>query len=734
MSFFRKAAFCMLCELLVILSAFSCLADSDVVALDEAATDTLPGYGYIKCAQLGDYVMYADFESGEFMVQNNVTASQWYSTPIDAKQDDFAQGINKTNLYSHILLQYIDKNSSENITNSYAACYKKNGIVVEKIDNGIKIIYNFKELGIKIPVDVFLCEDGFNARLSLSDISETEGNLVYNIALFPFLSTASANDKGWMLLPDGCGAISELNNGKYTAAPYRQKVYGADAIEEITIGKANREQIFIPALGLKRNNSALLTYLESGGGYAYANAYNWRMINGYNTVYFDFQLRNSYTFSLSAGDENTEFDRTDLSDDTILLNYIMLENENASLSGMISATQGKIFFDGEGKENRTNELFIKAILSIKTDKSFLGIPYSSQSALTTYDEISTILDDIKNVADVNSTVLLKNFHKDEIKGKVTKSVKPLNTLGSKSQMNELFSRDDTQFYISVSFDHFTRSGNGINRFFDAARNLSKASTRLFSYYRSTFSVNSSTETGYLVIPEQFTRLYEKYYKINKNDTFRKIDINTMGNTLYSWYNKKTVNTREKSADIVGGLLKRIKSEGIFLTAPAVNDYALPYMSYVYDVPTSSSGFIMSDYDIPFYQAVLDGYVGYAAGSVNQSPSPKDAFLRVMESNSDLSYTILYDDSVSLQGTEIEDVFACRYKSQREDILELVREYLNFRKLTEQSNIETYENLFEGIVRVTFSNGAVLITNHTKEAVTVDSIEIPAGSYDLRRIQ
>ena len=75
---------------------------------------------------------------------------------------------------------------------------------------------------------------------------------------------------------------------------------------------------------------------------------------------------------------------------------IMLENENASLSGMISATQGKIFFDGEGKENRTNELFIKAILSIKTDKSFLGIPYSSQSALTTYDEISTILDDIKN--------------------------------------------------------------------------------------------------------------------------------------------------------------------------------------------------------------------------------------------------------------------------------------------------------------------------------------------------
>ena len=36
--------------------------------------------------------------------------------------------------------------------------------------------------------------------------------------------------------------------------------------------------------------------------------------------------------------------------------------------------------------------------------------------------------------------------------------------------------------------------------------------------------------------------------------------------------------------------------------------------------------------------------------------------------------------------------------------------------------------------ISTANGAVLITNHTKEAVTVDSIEIPAGSYDLRRIQ
>lgn len=727
---FKKTVIGLLSFVLVTSSAFISFADTDTASVNETA---IPDEGYVKCAQMNEYVMYADFKSGEFTVENETTGSRWYSTPPGAEQDEYAQGINKTNLYSHILLQYIDENNSENITNSYAACFKRNGIEVEKIEHGIKIIYNFKELGIKIPVEVRLCENGFNAKLCLEEIIESEKNLVYNISLFPFLSTASADDSGWMLLPDGCGAVSELNNGKYTATPYHQQVFGADAIEEITVCPPYSEQVYIPVLGLKKNNSALLTYLQSGGGYAYANAYNARMINGYNTVYFDFQLRNSYTFSLSAGDENIEYDRSALSDDTIILNYIMLENGDACFSGMVSAVQNKIFADTVS-ESKGNDLFLKVISSIKTDKSFLGIPYSSQTALTTYDDLSGMLDDIKSVADVKSTVLLQNFHKDEVSGKVTKRIKPLGILGNKADMNKLFGRKNTSFYVSCTFDRFTSSGNGVNRFFDAARNLSKASTRLFSYLRSTFAINHDRQTGYLVIPDQMIGLYKKYYKSLKDDSFSKIDINTIGNTLYSWYSNKTVNSREKSRDIIVSLLEKMQSDGITITAPMANSYVLPYMTYVYDVATTSSGFMMCDYDVPFYQAVLDGYVGYAALPVNQSSSQNDAFLRVLESNSDLSYTVIYDDTVSLKGTEAEDIFACRYNQQRENILNTVNEFYEFRNNIQGSSIEKYEKLYEGIVRVGFSNGAVLTTNHTADNVTVDSVEIPAGGYNLRRGQ
>ncbi len=710
----------------VLLSGFIVAADTSM------AEQILPEEpGFTECARLDERILCADFENGEFYIEDRTSASRWYSTPVGAKQDEYAQGINKTNLYSHILLQYIDENGSENITNSYAAVLKRNGLSLEKIENGIKIIYNFKELGITVPVEISLTQYGFEVKLRLEEISETKGNLIYNITLFPFLSSASLSDRGFMLLPDGCGAISLLNNNRHTAEAYREPVYGEDAIEEVTASSVNKERVCIPAAGIKRNNSALFAFLRSGGGYAYVNACNSKMVNGYNSVYFDFQLRRSYTFSLSAGDENVEIDRSPLADDEILINYTMLEGDDAELSGMILAAQREIF-GGRERNVKNGGIFLKTIAACEIKKSFLGIPYTGTAAVTTYKQLEEMLNEIGESSGLDISVLLKNFHSDEIDGKVTKRINPINSLGSKKEMKRLFDRKNTDVFVSCSFDRFASSGNGVNRFFDAARNLSKASTRLYSYLLSTFSVNRSARTGYLVVPDKLYGIYEKFRK--KSDGFEQIDIDTLATTLYSWCKNKKTNSREKDKRLVTDLLKQMKADGFILTAPMANAYALPFLDYVYDVPASSSGFMMCDYSVPFYQSVINGFVGYSAESVNQSATPEDSFLSLLESGGDIAFTVMYNSDIPLKGTSAEGIFACRYNEQRETVIEIAKDYARFRNEIDNVFISGYEFPADGVVKTVFSNGTVLFTNHNAREVSVGAEKIPAGGYIIRRQQ
>ncbi len=729
----RRCTALMLAAAILLTFGFGAFAADD-------SSDTVPGWmtdgsdakeatdaEYETIAENTHFSLAVNAENGRFTLTDKKSGKEWGSNPPDAEEDDFAKGINRTNLYSQLWVQYIDKAGSENATNSHAGSYRKDGLQVKIQDSGFVAVYDFPELGITIPIKVELTDTGIKASIAFSEIKETADNLIYNITLYPYLCAASMQDTGWLLVPDGSGALIYLNNQKNTFGSYRQEVYGRDAAYEQMTLLPEEEQIYLPACGVKMQDGAMVAYLEQGGGYAYLNAAPSETVTSYNHAYFDFQLRRSYTFSLEAGDENKEFDRNPLPDDKIVMTCSFLNGEKAELAGMAEAVQNAVFGERQPKASKGDGLFLQTEQSTLQKKNFLGIPYHAQTALTTYDQLTDILAEMKEKAGISKArVTLKNSHKDEVKGKVTSSLRPLGILGGQKGFDRLKEASGAELYQSVRLMTFSKGGNGVNRFFDAVRNQSKAITRLFEYQLSTYQPLSPGGSRYLVAPQKLSDVADKLIK--KLPAQATLDVGELANLLYSCYKDKIVYPRSVTEKAVTEQLSKLKKSGAKLTANGANAYALPYLDYVYHVPTSSGRHSVFDEDVPFYQMVLEGYLAYSSPAINESANYSIAFLKALESGSDLSYTLMWNQEIRPDKTAAAGIFHCRYEQLREQMITELNAVQALRKATESSGIKSRTRNSEGLIQIVYQNGAALLLNDTDKTLTNGKYTVEPKNY------
>ena len=112
--------------------------------------------------------------------------------------------------------------------------------------------------------------------------------------------------------------------------------------------------------------------------------------------------------------------------------------------------------------------------------------------------------------------------------------------------------------------------------------------------------------------------------------------------------------------ILEGYEKANKDVGSVL-ADGANSYILPYVDHVTNVPVNSSGFNIVDYDIPFYQMVVHGYVPYSTQAINKSSNSEETFLLALAYGSSLHYDMLYEQSSKLSDTAYGDLYYANYE-------------------------------------------------------------------------
>lgn len=85
---------------------------------------------------------------------------------------------------------------------------------VSGIPGGAVFQFVFTQVGITLAVEVTLDEQGLHARIPFESIQEEGKYAVTSVELLPYFGATAANDGGYMVYPDGSGALTYFNQDK----------------------------------------------------------------------------------------------------------------------------------------------------------------------------------------------------------------------------------------------------------------------------------------------------------------------------------------------------------------------------------------------------------------------------------------------------------------------------------------------------------------------------------------
>lgn len=670
-----------------------------------------------ECAENDDFIMLVDDRLGNFGLKNKSTDYIWWSSPLGATRDKIATPLLVNELRSSNTLRYgiPSKRSNNNVLRSGTDDCE---ISVSDIKNGVKVTYNYKKAGFKLPVEYTLEGDHMKASLKVSEIKEPSGDMIATeVTLMSSFGAASGDEDGYFVIPDGSGALVRFNNNKtMDTNAYQQRVYGNDVTVVPTSKGAVTEQIYLPVYGIVKEDNAMLVVASKGDSNAYLSAQVSRQSNSsYNLCNFTFILRGTDTFYMSgnSNDKLTVFETGDIKSDDVELLYYPISKEGADYVDV--AERYRTYLTEEaGVTKKTSaedsSMYIDLYGGTQKKKPVLGIPVNMKQPITRYGEAVEILSSLRDKGVEDMVVTYNGWTNDGIKRKVDKGASPSGTLGGRNGFNKLTDFvDDNGFELYPASDNRDfYSGNGYYSFTSTCVRVSGSYSRIVSYDRAYGIPDGFKKNMSLLSPSYFSEVYGDVAKSYSKAGLSGVSVNNMASSLYGDYGKKNI-SRSKAMELVTESFDALGSSlGNGIIADSANAYALPYVSRITDVPLTSSRFDLFNEDIPFYQIVMHGLIPYSTTAVNGDADSETLLLMAAATGSQLSYDMIYEETSTLKDTDFDIYYYANYANWAETAAAEYKLLQPVLRDVSESAITGYKTDNGGrLITTTYSNGTVV---------------------------
>lgn len=590
-----------------------------------------------------------------------------------------------------------------------------------------------------IAAQVTITEKGFETAIIHDSIKEPKSIKIANISLYPMLGTAVAikegvPTKGYLVIPDGSGAVIDFNNEKEFANPYRKRVYGSDIAQLPYKMSEEQEDIHIPLYGMVKENAGFAAIINEGEAMAFINADTSNRIDSYNKIYPTFQLRENEPYILGSGWRQYAINlwtldrvRTDFK-----VHYILLNGLDNNYVGIAKAYQNYLQ-EHHGfkphtlikKPNLTTEM-----LGAYDNKAFfLGIPYQTTNTLTTFKQAQKIVENLKDdTYDMN--VIYKGAMNGGLKSSVQTKANIENKLGGRSGYKKLekkLKEDNIDLYLAVNIIQASEFGRALEQYNYAATRLDGKHAKVFNYHIPSRLPYSETKYNHSSDDYAINPLYyETVYKhLVKSLPTENIYLQGIGSTLTGSYRKYGSVYKQDAVNIHENILEK---EGINKIIRAPYGYAFPYASFVTDLPTGTTLYSIIDDHIPLIQLVLAGYIDYSSRSINLETTRSNQFnfLSLLETGSHLKYTLSHDDPKELINSDY-NIYLSTYFTNWEDIIKNQLAELNQLKLY-SGYLVNHERKAPNVYKVTYSSGLELYINYNLSPVHIEGKTIDALNY------
>ena len=711
---------------------------------DESAIEIEKGWdygdpGYNKVAENDALIMEADYTTGEIRITEKKSGHQWYTNPPDRKQDNIIAI--RTQINSQFYVRFLDVESRTVLDfDNYGASIKKGGMSHELVENGVKFTFAFPQANVYIPVQYTLVGDSFQAEILTDEIVHVGDSsyLIESIAFLPYFGAGGLKDDGYLFIPDGSGALINYNNNRQRTQIYTAPVYGRNPTVELKEQESVKETISMPVFGAKTNDHAYLGVIISGDSSSTITASTSKKLSSYNTVYSSAIFREySLTVALASkfyGIETRVLKTSDnlLGGQNYAVRYFFMDGENANYTGM--AESYKEYLRENGKLQKTDltkdkYLVLDLIGAVSIEKYVFGIKQPVVTALTTYNDVVTIVKDLKAQGVDNLIVNYIGALDGGLKNKPYSKVSTESVLGSKKEFNAMVSylkEQGVELFLETNPVELYNNGNGYDSNGDAVKAFFDKNA--FEY---TYNLDSKLPTANrwrLIKPELVPEFIEKFTNSADKWNITNISIDRLAATLYTNYADDVPNvTRSMTMAYWEQAMKQARESADYLMVHKGNAYSLAYADVITDTASGGSDYDMVDSSVPFYQIVLQDSKLTTSVAFNTTVDYTKAFLSALETGCSMKYNLIYGDVSDLVGTEYNTMVSYSYEFWKDIIVEEYKTMQEATQIFAGNQIVNHEMIADNVSLTQYENGA-LIVNYGNESYTYQGTLIGARDY------
>lgn len=583
-------------------------------------------------------------------------------------------------------------------------------LVSEKPVFNVNMIYRLdgEDLLVEIPMGEMECREEYP---------------IYSLCVLPYFGAAGTDKEGFLLVPEGGGALIDFNNGKLAQNSYYANVYGWDKAQGRSAVVHETSTCF-NVFGISDAEDSFICIMEKGAPYASIQADISGRVNSYNyvnPVYTvlhreQYDIAERFTGSMYVYEENMPLE-------SLVQRYRFIDS--GSYTDMAVAYREYLLDRYSGymalKEDADAPVCMEILGAVDKKQQVLGIPVSRPLKLTTYSEALQMLEELQGDGLKNMSVKLSGWMNGGVRQKILDKIKLISDLGSSKDLKRLMDYTDQNgisLYLNGVTDYAYNSGilDGFFVYTDAAKLVSREPAELYPYSTITFGQLKSRDPYYLLSAAQSEKMANNLaeYAVGKNVG---LSLENIGKDLSSDFDADKTVRRQTALENQSAWMKNQRDQGTEFMINEGNDYVALYSSMITNMDLDGTKYTIIDRAVPFYQMAIHGYVDYTGESLNLTQNWEEELLISAEYGAGLSFTVMKETAFALQNTLYTKYFGADYDSWHDRIVEIYTRYneelgnvfgqrmVDHRRITDTLSCTVYEDGTKVYVNYGYSDAA-----------------------------
>lgn len=675
--------------------------------------------GFEKVGETQKLEVYLNRQEAALRIRNKITGYLWGALPIGE-----AEGLNTAwRCYGNglVSVECVNAEGAE----SRVSIGKDGKAEYEISDDGLLCSVDFPEQEIAFQVRASWADSRVTLELVDGSLTERgEGFFLKSMSFLPFLgSSYSDSVDGYILLPDGCGALIRYRKPANYSSTYAARIYGKDyGVESLASTADNtarpEAQALMPVYAMVHGawQNGFLAVVDEGAAYASLVAAPAQTNNPYNWASARFEFRQKYVKNINRKDGAGANVYQETPNAVVpKISFYFTQGEQATYDGMAVLYRQMLIEQGVltplTQQDGTVPLHLE-VLGADKKENFL---WNTTQVFTTLAQAEEMRQSLADAGISELDMVLRCYAKNNECG-----AKLLSRLGDKEDIAALDrALRETGGSLSLYFDPITANTDQITLRTEAANNLSRQEIRWID--------NLAPRMYPYTYLYRLTEAEERTQKALSRKYGADFALAQASNRLYSDFTSGREVTRAESLTRLTALTQTLAGGGrIAMYRP--NQYLWQYADRFLDLPVSNSQILYESDCVPFLQIVLSGCAELYGGTINTSSYSSERMLRQIEYGMAPSFVVTGCESLELNNTAQEAYFSTGFADWRAQIVESYQTVAEGLSAVWGHAIISHRCLNSGLIRVEYDNGMCIYLNYTDAALTAEGVSVQPGGF------